>query len=438
MSPKQIGVGLIGLGNVGQGVVKILDTHARVIEARLGAPVRLARVAVREIDRERAVPVDPKLLTTDPMSVVTDPKVDIVVELVGGISPARELILEAIQRKKPVVTANKLLLATRGEELFPLATEAGVDLYYEAAVCGGVPVIRTLREALASDRVRALYGIVNGTTNFILSRMNAGEAYATALAEAQRLGYAEADPSADVDGDDAAQKICILCTLAFGTPLEPSRVHREGIRNLSPLDLEFARDLGYSVKLLATARAQDGKVDVRVHPAMVPSRSMLAGVVGAFNAVLIECEALGPMMLYGQGAGSMPTGSAVVSDIIEAARGIRMGGAGRVPHLAALMRDNMQAMPFGDLVRRHYLRFTVSDVPGVLARITSALGDRGISISSVMQRARATEPGGAVAVVVTTHAARERDLADAVQWIDALPTTSAPTVRVRIEDEIGG
>jgi homoserine dehydrogenase len=363
----------------------------------------------------------------------------VVVELVGGVREAFDLVRGALERGKHVVTANKALLATRGEEIFRLAREKAVDVYYEAAVCGGVPVIRTLREALASDRIHALHGIVNGTTNFILTAMaEKGEPIEQALAEAQRLGYAEADPTLDVSGGDAAQKLCVLAQLAFGARLRPADVLTEGIMALSPEDFRWGREFGYALKLLAVARrcgppgraAGQGQIEARVHPAFVPAGSLLAGVRGAMNAVVLTSEALGSSMLYGQGAGAMPTGSAVVSDIIDLTRNILAGSPGRVPLPPAAPLVSLR--PHDEVRCGYYLRFSVKDEPGVLARIASRLAAGRISIQAVQQRGQ-NDQGQPVPLVIVTHEAREADLRAAIAEIDRYPATLAPTRLVRIE-----
>jgi homoserine dehydrogenase len=456
---REVGIGIAGFGTVGGGVLSILRRHARDIEARIGARIVVRKVAVRDPGKERAVDVDPALLTTRYQDLLSDPGIAVVVELVGGTSEAFELVMGALARGKHVVTANKALLAARGEEIFRLAVEKGVDVYYEGAVCGGVPVIRTLREALASDRINALHGIVNGTTNYILTAMaEKGEPLARALAEAQRLGYAEADPTLDVSGGDAAQKLCVLAQLAFGARLKPEDVLTEGILGLEPEDFAWGKEFGYALKLLAVARrcpvnggmrAQGqpdeagperaggsggprppDQIEARVHPAFIPGGSMLAGVRGAMNAVLLHSDALGPSMLFGQGAGAMPTGSAVVSDIIDLARNILSGSPGRVPLPPATPLVSLR--PHDEIRCGYYLRFTVKDVPGVLARIATTLAERKISIAAVQQREHQAE-GDPVPLVFVTHQAREADLSSAIREIDAYPTTVAPTRLIRIE-----
>ncbi len=430
---EEIGIALLGLGNVGLGTFRILEAHAKDIERRLGARVRVLHALVKDAQKSRPKGLD---VTTDPEVIFGDPAVQIVVELIGGTTVARELCLRAINTGRHVVTANKALLATHGEELFGRAQAAGVDLLFEGAVCGGIPIIRTLREALASDRIEAVIGIVNGTTNLILSAMaEEGSTYGAALARAQAAGFAEADPTLDVSGMDAAQKLCLLAQLAFTARLFPAQISVEGILGLEPADFSLAHEFGYVVKLLAIARRPPGgPLDARVHPAFVPRQSPLAEVRGGFNAVLLQSAALGPSLFYGQGAGAMPTGSAVVSDVIDACRDLLAGVAGRLPMLCAPNLADVALSPPGARQGRVYLRFTVSDAPGVLGRIAGVLGDKGVSIASVLQRQpKAGEPGATV--VVFTHVAKETDVRAAVAEVDAFASTRAPTRFIRIEDE---
>ena len=429
---REVGIGVAGFGTVGGGVLSILRSHARDIEARLGARIAVRRVAVRDPDKERMVDVDRRLLTTRYQDLLDDPEIAVVVELLGGTGEAYDLVTGALRRGKHVVTANKALLAARGEEIFRLAVAEGVDVYYEGAVCGGVPVIRTLREALASDRINALHGIVNGTTNFILTAMaDRGETIEQALAEAQRLGYAEADPTLDVGGGDAAQKLCVLAQLAFGARLKPEDVLTEGIMGLRPEDFAWGREAGYALKLLAIARRVEGdQIEARVHPTFIPAGSMLAGVRGPMNAVLLQSEALGPSMLFGQGAGAMPTGSAVVADIIDLTRNILSNSPGRVP--LPPDRPLVRLRPHEEIRTAYYLHFQVKDVPGVLARLASTLAGRRISIAAVQQREHLDE-GAPVPLVIVTHQAREADLRAAIGEVDRQDTTVAPTRLVRIE-----
>jgi homoserine dehydrogenase len=436
---REVGIGIAGFGTVGGGVLSILKKHAGDIEDRIGARIVVRKVALRQPEKERAVDVDRALITTRLDDLLSDPSVAVVVELIGGVDQAFDLVRGALERGKHVVTANKALLATRGDEIFRLAREKGVDVYYEAAVCGGVPIIRTLREALASDRINGVVGIVNGTTNYILTAMaEKGEPIEKALAEAQRLGYAEADPTLDVSGGDAAQKLCVLAQLAFGARLHPEDVLTEGIMALSPEDLRWGRDFGYTLKLVALARrcgrvsggAGPDQIEARVHPAFIPAGSLLAGVRGAMNAVVLQSEALGPSMLYGQGAGAMPTGSAVVSDIIDLTRNILSGSPGRVPLPPA--KPLVTLRPHDEVRCAYYLHFSVKDEPGVLARTASRLAGRRISIAAVEQREQ-NDQGKPVPLVIVTHQAREADLRAAIAEIDRDGATLAPTRLIRIE-----
>lgn len=435
-APREIPIGLVGLGNVGSGVLRILDARAQDIEARLGARVVVRRIAVRDATRERAVEVDAGLLTTNYRELVEDPDIQIVVEVMGGTGDARDVLLDSVRAGKHVVTANKSLLAEHGEEIFGSASKANADVLYEAAVGGGIPIIRTLREALASDRINAIAGIVNGTTNYILGEMvSTGRGFDEVVREAQSLGYAEADPTADVDGHDAAQKLCLLAAICFGIRVQPSEVHTEGIRQLALADLRAAAEFGYIVKLLAIGRRhEDGAVELRVHPTMVPRHALLANVGGAFNALLVNSESLGPSMFYGQGAGSLPTGSAVVADIIDCARNLLLGTSGRIPHRATREEHltELHARPMAEVQTPSYLRFTVQDEPGVLGRIATILGDHGISIDALSQQGRSVDEGP-VPVIVMTHEAREQSVAEALEVIGALPFVREPTRRIRIE-----
>ncbi|XXF75090.1 homoserine dehydrogenase [Myxococcaceae bacterium GXIMD 01537] len=434
---KEIGIALLGLGNVGLGTYRILEAHARDIERRLGARVRVRHVLVRDPGRARPEDVPAALLTRDFDAIIADPEVSVVVEVMGGLHPAREYLERAIAAGRHVVTANKALLTAHGEELFSQALARGVDLHFEAAVCGGIPIIRTLREALASDRVEAIHGIVNGTTNFILSAMaDEGATYEDALKRAQQLGFAEADPTLDVSGQDAAQKLCLLASLAFAARVSPKDVHAEGITSLRPADIAFGREAGYALKLLAIARRSAEGLEVRVHPAFIPASSPLADVRGAYNAVLLRSAALGASLFSGQGAGALPTGSAVVSDIIDTCRNLLAGVSGRLPMLCAPHLHDVPCVPSSDRKGSVYLRFSVSDEPGVLGRIATVLGEKGVSINSILQRPPRPEDPHAT-VIVVTHGARESDVLAATQWIDSLSSTRAPTQLIRIEDGPG-
>ncbi len=406
-------VGLLGCGHVGSALVRLIADHADLIEARAGVNIEITRVAVRNLARERDVELDPEIFTHHAEDVVTDPSTDVVVEVIGGIEPARSLILAALERKKPVVTANKELLANFGRELFEAAESRGVDLLFEASVCGGVPLIRPLRESLAGDRIRRLMGIVNGTTNFVLTRMTeSGASFHEALAEAQTLGYAERDPTADVEGFDAAAKAAIIASIAFGAKVVAGDVYREGISGVTAQDIESARDLGYVIKLLAIAEEVDGEVAVRVHPAMVPARHPLATVKGSFNAVFIEADAAGELMFYGRGAGGMPTGSAVLGDLIDAAKNLASGGRGAT--MGAVTRKRVR--PIDEMESQFYVLVEVADQPGVLAAIASAFGDHGVSIKSMQQKGMAED----ARLIFVTHRARERDLEATLHAVRAL------------------
>jgi homoserine dehydrogenase len=432
---RSLSIGLLGLGTVGSGVVRVLRDNAREIEDRLGARLEVKRIAVRHREKDRAVEVDKKLITDRAEDVLSDPDIAIVVELIGGVEEAREFVLRAIDLRKHVVTANKTLLATCGREVFARASEMGVDIFFEAAVGGGIPIIRTLREALASERIQSIRAIVNGTTNYILSAMSdRGSDFKEALAEAQRLGYAEADPRADVDGHDAAQKLAILASLGFGAFVSEEQVYVEGIRDVSFEDIDNAKRNGYAVKLLAIAERRGGSISARVHPAWVPKDSMLAHVNGVLNAFLLESDALGTSMLMGRGAGQLPTGSAVVADIIDVARNVVIGSVGRVPLLATRTESLRTPRMFDQnaVETAFYLRFSVKDSPGVLAAIAGTLGGAGVSLRVVRQEIDAGGMGQPVTLMVITHPARESSVRAAVKNIDALGTTVAKTHLIRI------
>lgn len=402
-SSTTVGIGVLGCGNVGAALVQLLGRDADVIEARTGLRLEVRRVAVRNTAKDRGFDLPEGCLTHDAEAVVNDPHVEVVVEVIGGIEPARSLILDALKVGKPVVTANKELLANVGAELFQAAEAAGVDLLFEAAVAGGIPLIRPLRESLAGERIQRVMGIVNGTTNYILTRMTeAGATYADALAEAQGLGYAERDPTADVEGFDAGAKAAIIATIAFGQQVVAGDVYREGISGVTQADIAFAARLGFVVKLLAIAEQDiSGAVAVRVHPAMIGRGHPLASVRDSFNAVFIEGEAAGELMLYGRGAGGFPSASAVLGDLIDAAHNRVAGGRGRVGSLA---KANLR--PMDELSSQYYLNLEVSDRPGVLAAVAHIFGDHGVSIRSMEQEGLGDE----ARLVFITHRALERDM----------------------------
>lgn len=400
-------VGLLGCGNVGAALVQLLEDRSDEIASRTGVRLEIARVAVRSIARKRPVHIDDALLTHDAGEVVADPAVDVVVEVMGGIEPARELILAALAAGKPVITANKELLANHGDELFEAAGAGGVDLLFEAAVAGGIPIVRPLRESLVGEDIRRVMGIVNGTTNFILTQMSEhGTSYAEALAEAQQLGYAERDPTADVEGFDAGAKAAILASLAFGARVVAGDVYHEGIANVSATDIDFARRLGYVVKLLAITElvpVPDGpaEVAVRVHPTMVPDTHPLAGVRDSFNAVFVEGEAVGDLMFYGRGAGGDPTGSAVLGDLIDAAVNLVKGTHAQ---LITLVRRPIR--PIDELLTSYYLNLDVVDRPGVLRAIAEVFETHAVSIRSMEQEGTAER----ARLILITHEAREADV----------------------------
>jgi len=433
---KPIRIGLLGCGTVGGGVVKLLRRHAAMLSARLGTRLELAGVADRSLTPDRALGLTSDLITRDAAALVARPDIDVVVELFGGIEPARSLILKAFETGKDVVTANKALLSQHGDRIFKAAARRGRFIGLEASVGGGVPIIRTLREALVGDRQRAVYGIVNGTCNYILSTMaESGADFADVLAHAQRSGLAEADPTLDIDGHDAAHKLSLLVTLAFGVLLKPNQVHTEGISRITLQDIAYAREFGFTVKLLAIAKNEDGTIEARVHPTMVPSRHPLASVSGAYNAIYIQGEALGSTMYLGLGAGEMPTATAVVADIVEIAR-MRLAGATEASdHALGYPYSALKAArikPMERVACQYYLRFMAEDKPGVLGRIASVLGRYRISIASMIQQERAPQ----VPVVMRTHEAREHDLMVALTEIRRRKFVTAAPVFIRIEEQL--
>jgi len=430
---RKIGVGLVGWGTVGCGVIQVLRENAAVIESRLGVPIELRRVADLDLDRERPVAVPRDMLTKDIEDILEDPEIQIVIELIGGLKAAKTVICKAIERGKHVVTANKALLAHYGNELFGLAQKNGLSIGYEASVGGGIPIIKSLREGLASNRIDTVFGILNGTANYILTRMTENAlSFSDALKEAQTLGYAEADPTLDIEGIDTAHKLAIASAIAFGTPIQFDHVHIEGISGIDPLDIQYAEEFGYRLKLLAIARNKDNRLEMRVHPTLIAQNHVLASVKGVYNAVHIEGNAVGDVMLYGMGAGMMPTGSAVVSDLIEVSRDILRSTSGRVPALAFLP-DRLQKIeikPITDITTSYYFRFIALDKPGVLSTISGILGKHCISIAAVIQKGRHAD---AVPVVMITHDAIESDVRKALDEIKKLEVVIAPTVLIRIE-----
>lgn len=422
-------VGLLGCGNVGTAVVRLLNAHADDIARRAGCRLEIARVAVRDPAKVRDVPLDASRLTADATEVVEDPGVDIVCELIGGLEPAGSLVLAAFERGKPVVTANKELLATRGRELFDASDAKGLDLYFEAAVGGGIPLIRPLKESLAGERLRRVMGIVNGTTNFILTKMSdEGRPFEEVLAQAQALGYAEADPTADVEGHDAAAKCAILASIAFNARVTAADVYREGISGVRPEDIEFARRLGYVVKLLAIAELVDGdRIAARVHPAMIPATHPLAAVRDAYNAVFVEGPHVGELMFYGRGAGGDATATAVVGDLVSVARNLQAGTRG----VGCTCFHERELRPMGEMDGQYYILTRVEDRPGVLAEIAGVFGRNRVSIKSVWQEGT----GEDAQLVFITHRAREGAFQDAVAGIRGLAPVREVRSVLRVEAE---
>lgn len=435
---REIKVGLIGFGTVGSGVVKILQKNSKLIEKRMGAKIVLKRIADIDLEKDRGVKLKPEVLTPNAEEVIEDPEIDIVMELMGGIEPARSYILKAIHNKKHIVTANKALLALHGDEIFEDAHRFGVDVNFEASVGGGIPLIRSIKEGLVANRIQSIFGILNGTSNYILSKMtNEGRGFKEVLREAQEKGYAEADPTYDLEGIDAAHKLAILIRLAFGTRVRFKEVFIGGISEITSLDIKFSREFGYRIKLLAIAKIDRGKIEARVHPTMIPQGHLLATVEGVFNAIYIEGDAIGPTLFYGQGAGQMPTGSAVVSDLVELGRNrlIRANGL-RVPSLSyqefAIEKTPLKKIE--EVVMPYYMRFSALDRPGVLSKISGILGKHDISIISVIQKGRRIK--GAVPIVMMTHEAKEKNVHRALKEIDRLGVILGKTMVIRVENEL--
>jgi homoserine dehydrogenase len=432
---KKINVGMIGLGTVGSGAYRILRDNAELIRHRVGVPIEVVKVAVRDTARDRGLDIPRSLLTDKPSHVVDDPNIDIVVELIGGYEPAKELQLRAIASGKHLVTANKALLAVHGSEIRAAADRAGVTIGFEGSVGGGIPVIKALKEALAANRILSIYGIINGTSNYILTKMTDEErAFEDVLREAQRAGYAEADPTFDVGGIDTAHKLAILVNLAFGIPIELKNVFTEGITAISPLDIDFGKTFGFKVKLLAIAKLHHGKAEARVHPTMVPDEYPIAKVGGVYNAIQIVGDACQDIMLYGRGAGAMPTGSAVVADIMDIARQILMEPSHKLPPVSADHELPVpEIQPMDSISSIYYLRFMALDEPGVLSQISGILGRHRISIAQVIQRGR--KQGGSVPLVIMTHTALERDIQKAIIEIKTLSCVTEEPVLIRVEGD---
>jgi homoserine dehydrogenase len=432
---KPVNVGLLGLGTVGGGTMNVLVQNAAEIGRRAGRAIRVSHAAARAYDPERIRGLDAIEISDDAFAVVDNPEIDIVVELIGGYSPARELVLKAIANGKHVVTANKALIALHGNEIFAAAQDKGVMVAFEAAVAGGIPIIKAVREGLAANHIDWIAGIINGTGNFILTEMrDKGRDFADVLAEAQALGYAEADPTFDVEGIDAAHKLTILASLAFGIPLQFDKCFTEGITRIEPQDVAYAEEFGYRIKHLGVTRRTAAGIELRVHPTLIPERRLIANVDGVMNAVLVYGDAVGPTLYYGAGAGSLPTASAVVADLVDVTRAMTADPENRVPHLA-FQPDELADLPvlaIDDIETAYYLRLDVADRPGVLARITGILGDAGISIEAVKQK----EPtGGAshVPLVMLTHRVQERRMNQAIGEIERLDAVTGAVTRIRLE-----
>ena len=425
-------MGVLGCGSVGTGVLEVIEANASDIEARLGVPLRVTRIAVSDLDKARDPIVPLALLSDSASELIADPEIDIIVEVIGGQEPAGTLISKALAAGKHIVTANKALLAHRGAELFKAADSAKRDMNFEASVGGGIPIIRTLREGLASERILTLRCIINGTSNYILSEMAEGAAYSDALLSAQELGFAEADPTMDVAGLDAAQKLSILIALCWGADISYTDIITEGLDTVSRIDMAYAEAFGYAIKPLASVRVRDDGLEAFVAPTLVPSSDMLGGVDGAYNAVHIDSKALGPVLLYGQGAGRLPTASAVVSDVVELGRNILQGTHGRLPHLAfhEALAEGRSLLPSSEIHCPYYLRFSVEDEPGVLSKICGALGQRGVSVSRMVQEE--TETPGIADIVMLTHGSREGDVRGAIGELDQATFMTGPCRVLRV------
>lgn len=429
---KKVKIALLGLGNVGRGVWNILQMNGEEIMKRSGCQVEVAKILVRDPSKARAVKVPEELITTNFDEILNDDSIEIIVEVMGGIEPAREYILKSLNKKKHIVTANKMLLATYGDELFKKADEEEVMLNYEASVAGGIPIIQAINESLTANKIEKLYGIINGTTNFILSKMELeGSDFENVLKEAQEKGYAEADPTSDIEGFDAQYKLAILSSLAFGTKVKIDDVYREGITKITSKDIRYAKDFGLVIKLLAIAKETDGKLQLRVHPTMIPATHPLANVHDSFNAVFIKGNAVDDLMFYGRGAGDLPTGSAVVADIVSILRS-DVDTENRLP----VEKNNLWHKEIGeinDITSRYYIRTTVTDRPGVLGEITAIFGRHGVSLRSVIQRGRIKNEEE-VGLVLVTHYTEEKQLQGAINEVKDIDAVKEINNMIRIED----
>ena len=431
---KPIRFGLLGLGTVGAGVAKICDSHREELEEKIGVPVELAAVVDKDISSVReGLDLDRLPLSSDPATILDDPSIDVVVELIGGLEPARTFILRAFAAGKHVVTANKALLATHGEELYAEARRRSCMLSFEAAVAGGIPIIRAIKEGLAANRITSLQGIVNGTANYILTKMtDEGLEFNHVLKEAQKKGYAEADPTYDVEGIDSAHKLQVLATLAFRTPVKLEDIYVEGISKITPLDIGLAREMGYRIKLLAIAKSAGDGLELRVHPTMISETSPMSAASGVFNAVFLSGDVVGDLMFYGRGAGQFPTASSVWADIVEIARRLASGQTATALDLPVLGRRPLVLKSMAGVRSSYYLRVSAMDQPAVLAQVAGILGKHEISIASVIQKTH--QHAKAVPVVIVTHEAQEGNVQKALAEIDALSVITAPTLMIRVEE----
>ena len=432
---EPVRVGLLGLGTVGCGTLTVLSRNREEITRRAGRHIQIVQAAARDLRKVRACPMSGVELVTDAEKVVNNPAVEVIVELIGGYESARRLVLQAIANGKHVVTANKALIALHGNEIFRSAQDHGVMVAFEAAVAGGIPIIKTIREGLAANRIEWIAGIINGTTNYILTEMrDRGAEFAEVLAEAQRLGYAEADPSFDIDGVDTGHKLSILAAIAFGIPLKFKDAYVEGIRHITRGDVAYAEELGYALKLLGIARRAPDGIELRVHPTLIPERRLIANVDGAMNAVLVKGDAVGPTLFYGAGAGAEPTASAVVADLVDVVRTLTTDPTNRVPHLAfqADALVDVPILPMAQVRTSYYLRLLAEDRPGVLADVTRILGDLGISIEAILQKEQA-QGDNAVPIIILTHPVLEQSMNSAIGRIEALASIRPPVARIRLE-----
>ena len=434
---KEIKIGLLGFGTIGTGVVKLVTNNAKLLEDKLGARVVLKRIADLDTTTDRGVALPAGVLTGNAADVLDDPEIEVVIELIGGYQPAKKFVLQAIENGKHVVTANKALLAVHGSEIYAAAARKKVEVLYEAAVGGGIPILSAIKGNMAANNFATVLGILNGTCNYILTKMTQeGADFAQVLKKAQELGYAEADPTFDIEGIDTAHKLCILVSLCFGTEVDCSDIYTEGISSISAIDINFAREFGYKIKLLAIGKRDGERIEMRVHPTMIPLHYPLADVDGAFNAIRLAGDFVGPVMLYGRGAGMEPTASAVVGDVLEICRNI-VAGIGRRTAPLGYLEERVKKLPIkpiGEIISKYYIRFSVEDKPGVLARLAGELGRNSISIESMIQSARSDQES--VPIVIMTHEAREMDVRRALENIDAFDIIREKSNLIRIENNL--